>query len=291
MQLPDNLQHIKSICMKTILIPTDFSDTARNAERFAAQFVNQLPETKLVLLNAYDRQGYGSDGTPLSLDATAERQIAESALYNHRLEMLAVNPAATVEILAIEGGLQQAMGQAIEQSGATMVIMGMNHSNVLDQMLVGSSTVNLVRKANLPVMIIPEDVAYKTLKNVVFASDLHDTAHSTPAAFLNGLVRSFNGRLDVVHVGQSNNTDALNDMARLLQGSAPVFHFLQDEGFTHTVNQFIERENADVLVLVTRRHDFFERIFKTSHTKVMAYHAKVPVIAVPESYCEAEVAG
>jgi nucleotide-binding universal stress UspA family protein len=271
--------------MNTLLIPTDFSETARNAEKFAALLATQLPETRLVLLHAYDRHSYGVDGTPLRLDETDQRRIAESALHNHRLDMLGHNPAAHVEVMALQGALGPVIERAIEQCGATMVLMGMNRSSMLDKMLVGSSTVSLVRKANLPVIIVPEDVSFKPMANIVFASDLRDVIHSTPAAFLNGLVRQLSGRLDVVHVGATNNTDKLNDMARLLHDSAPVFHFLQDEGFAQALNHFIEREKADVLVMVTRKHDFFERVFQPSHTKSMAYQARVPLIAVPEAYC------
>jgi nucleotide-binding universal stress UspA family protein len=275
--------------MKTILIPTDFSATASNAGRFAARFSSSIPGSHIILLHAYDTRAYGSDGTPPQLGEKGERNIAVAALNNHRLAMLQHCPGASIEVLALPGALQPAIEQTIASYKVTLVVMGINNSTGIDRFLTSSATISLLRQVNVPVFIIPEHAVYRALKNVIFATDLHDTLHSTPAAFLTELTKTFHSQLNVVHVGESNNTDTLNDMARILHDSSPVFHFLPDKGFSNTLNGFIEEELGDVLVLVSRKHDFLERAFKGTHTKAMARHSSVPVIAVPEAYCEAGV--
>ncbi|MFN9494163.1 MAG: universal stress protein, partial [Sphingobacteriales bacterium] len=70
--------------MFTIIVPTDFSDTARNAVDFALKMANDMHNVRVVLYNAYSKSAIGVDGTPLSVDPDANRQITVMALQNLR---------------------------------------------------------------------------------------------------------------------------------------------------------------------------------------------------------------
>lgn len=50
--------------MKKFLVPTDFSETARNAAIWAARMAENIPGAELVLFHAYGKMEAGEDGSP-----------------------------------------------------------------------------------------------------------------------------------------------------------------------------------------------------------------------------------
>ena len=48
-----------------------------------------------------------------------------------------------------------------------------------------------------------------------------------------------------------------------------------------TLQDHIDSNDIDVLVMITYRKDFWNRLLHPSHTKRMSYHTKVPLLAVP----------
>jgi hypothetical protein len=43
----------------------------------------------------------------------------------------------------------------------------------------------------------------------------------------------------------------------------------------------VETREIDAIITVPRKHNFLSQLFKTSHTKKLAYHSNVPIIAIP----------
>ncbi|MEY2918011.1 MAG: hypothetical protein RIS73_1725, partial [Bacteroidota bacterium] len=52
--------------------------------------------------------------------------------------------------------------------------------------------------------------------------------------------------------------------------------------FHEAVNLFATDKNIDIIIIAPKHHSFYERLFKTQHTKKMIYQSKVPVLAVYE---------
>jgi nucleotide-binding universal stress UspA family protein len=50
--------------MTRIVVPTDFSETSRNALSYAIDMAAELSGSKLILFNSYESMSRGSDGTP-----------------------------------------------------------------------------------------------------------------------------------------------------------------------------------------------------------------------------------
>lgn len=275
--------------MKTFLVPTDFSDTAKNAARYAVHFAEQVEGSRVVLFHIYDRHGYGSDGTPLQVDEGAERNIAMAALNNHRSELLSGGANVQIDIMAHAGDFNQEVENAVSELASDLVIMGINDSNKLDQLLIGSATLRFIKRHISPVMIVPENVEYRPIGQIAYASDLQQVATTTPVSLIRSLCDTFHTPIQVVHSGERYIAHDREMLEKKLADCNPQFHFPAGDNFTDVLNDFIAANNIGLVVMVPRQHDFFENLFKRSHTQLMAYHSKVPIVAVHESLCEAQV--
>jgi nucleotide-binding universal stress UspA family protein len=51
--------------------------------------------------------------------------------------------------------------------------------------------------------------------------------------------------------------------------------------FEKTIEEYHNRNEADIIAMITYHKGFWERFFKRSITKKMASHTKIPLLAIP----------
>jgi nucleotide-binding universal stress UspA family protein len=274
--------------MFTIIVPTDFSDTARNAVDYALKMANDMHNVRVVLYNAYSKSSIGVDGTPLSIDPNTNRQITLMALQNLRNEF-PVRSGLTVDILAEEGDLTPNLARMATDKSADLAIMGINGANKIEQVLIGSSTLSVVNKASIPVLIVPPDAVYKKIRKVLFCSDLKDVEKTTPVDHLKTVLDMFGPKLVIGHVSTNHYNDTLHQqkveiskLNEMLGAYDPEFAVLPMGDFTESTSQLATDKQVDLLITVPRKHSFFEKLISPSHTKKLAYHSHLPVLAIPD---------
>jgi len=275
--------------MKKFLVPTDFSETSKNAAKYAAQMAAGIPGAKVILINISDKFTAGSDGSPLTETKRDRRIILQQALAHVADEMRSL---ANVEIeFAIEEGssLVETLDRYVRHQGIHMIIMGITGASRLEQLFIGSNTLDMVDAGVCPVMIIPPDAQYHPIKNVLFASDFKDVETTVPAVPVKSVLDLFKASLHIVNVDSEHYVDITDEykaqrvkLESILGTYQPEFYFIRQYDFLDAVSQFTQDKNIDVIVTVPKEHSFLVGLFKISHTKKLAYHSHVPIIAIHE---------
>ena len=103
------------------------------------------------------------------------------------------------------------------------------------------------------------------------------------------LVKEFGAQLHVLHVNTDKDkmisderiegSEWLRDM---LEEVKPEFHFMNKENIEDAVNEFAEKNNLDMLIIIPKKHGLLEGLFHKSHTKKMAMYTHVPVMSIHE---------
>jgi nucleotide-binding universal stress UspA family protein len=275
--------------MKKFLVPTDFSETSKNAAKYAAQMAAGIPGAKVILINISDKFTAGSDSSPLTETKKDRRTILQAALAHVAEEMRSL---ANVEIeFVIEEGssLVETLDRYVRHQGVNMIVMGITGASRLEQLFIGSNTLDMVDAGVCPVMIIPPDAQYHPIKNVLFASDFKDVETTVPAVPVKSVLDLFKASLHIVNVDSEHYVDITDEykaqrvkLETILGSYQPEFYFIRQYDFLDAVSQFTQDKNIDVIVTVPKEHSFLSGLFKTSHTKKLAYHSHVPIIAIHE---------
>ncbi|WP_207513440.1 universal stress protein [Longitalea luteola] len=275
--------------MKKLLVPTDFSDTSKNAARFAAQMAADIQNAKLILIHVSDKITGGSDGSPLTEDDDDRRLILSQALTQLKEELLAV---AQVPIeFAMEKGssLVETLSRYVRYQAIDMVIMGITGATRLEQIFMGSNTLEMAKESVCPVLIIPPDAKYRKIKNVVLASDFKDVDTTIPVAPLKATLDLFKPALHIVNVDSEHYVELTDEfkaerakLELMLKDYGPEFYFIRQYDFFDAISQFVDDKNIDLIVIVPRERSFLSGLFKTSHTKKLAYHSHIPIVAIHE---------
>lgn len=275
--------------MKKFLVPTDFSDTSKNAARYAVQMAASIPDSRLILYNVYDKIAAGTDGTPLTESTEDRKIILNQALKNLQLEV-SDSSNINIEFVAEEGSsLVEAMARYVRHNGIDMVIMGITGATRLEQIFMGSNTLNFVNEDVCPVIIVPPAAGFKKIENVMFLSDFKDVNKTTPVDSIRKVLDLFNSVLHIVNVDSEHYIELTEEykaerakLEAMFQAYSPQFYFMRLFDFLDAISSFTMDRNIDLIVTVPKNHSFVTGLFKTSHTKKLAYHSHVPLVAIHE---------
>lgn len=269
--------------MKSFLVPVDFSDTSVNAAKYAIALTKDIPGANIILYNVYSRISFAA--------ITEKEEGSRKMITDQELEDLKTRLSAdanvNISIESEEGSFIDNIQRYVLGNHIDMVIMGITGSSRITQVFMGTNTLNVIRHINTPVMIIPPDAKFKGLKQVVFTSDFKDVARTTPFLSLKAILDTFKPKLEILNVDSEHYIELTDEykieresMEDKLGSYNPEFSFLRAYDFLEGINRFVDNKNIDAIITVPRKHGFLSQLFKTSHTKKLAYHSHVPTIAI-----------
>ena len=269
--------------MKKFLVPIDFSDTSLNAARYAVDLTKEIPDAQITLYHVYSRITFA---TLTSKEEGSRQKVSESELNEIKTKIGEGND--NISCVAEEGSFVENIEDYTLGNSIDMVVMGITGSSGITRVFMGTNTLNVIRNINCPVMIIPPDAQFKGIKKVVFTSDFKDVARTTPFNTLRKIVDTFKPQVDILNVDSEHYVELTEDfkiereaMEDKLGIYNPNFSFLRAYDFLNGINDYVETKNIDIIITVPRKHNFLSQLFKTSHTKKLAYHSRVPIIAIP----------
>ncbi len=269
--------------MKSFLVPVDFSDTSVNAAEYAMALSNDIAGANVILYNVYSRISYA---VLTEKDEGSRKKITDLELNDLRTGLL-TKGNANITFESEEGSFIENIQRYVLGNNVDMVIMGITGSSRIKQVFMGTNTLNVIRNVNTPVMIVPPDAKFAGLKKVVFTSDFKDVARTTPFPALKNIMDTFKPSLEILNVDSEHYIELTDEfkierecMDDKLGSYNPEFSFLRAYDFLEGINRFVETKGVDAIITVPRRHGYLSQLFKTSHTKKLAYHSHVPTIAI-----------
>jgi nucleotide-binding universal stress UspA family protein len=273
--------------MNQFIVPVDFSETSKNAARFAASLTMKVNQAQLILYHVYGRIEAGSDGTPLGGDKEARKRIAELALQSVRNELSSLTDAKITIVAEESDHFVRALEHYVRGHHIQLIIMGITGTNRLGQILMGSNTLEVVRRKIAPVIIVPPEAQFKGASNIMLISDFKDVENTMPLVPITKVLALFHPNLHVVNIDDTHYIELTSEykvqkdkLNQKLKAFHPEFSFLRMFDFVDSINQFVEDHDIDLILMVPRDHSFFSTIFKQSHTAKLAYHSHVPIISV-----------
>jgi nucleotide-binding universal stress UspA family protein len=260
--------------MLQVIVPLDFSETSLNAAHYACNMYKGRADVNIILYHYYTS---GEDVT-----------TAENYLTSLKTELNATSP--NIETITESGdNFIDSLSAYAHVKTAYIIVMGLTGKTGLAQRFSGSNTLKMAEKNVCPVLIIPEDAKYAKIQNVVITSEMKYVEESPTLLAVKEVLNDFKPALHILNVDDSHYislTKAFKEerdkMEELLAEYKPEFYFMRLYDFHEAVNMFTEDKDIDMIIIAPKHHSFYERLFKTQHTKKMIYQSKVPVLAVYE---------
>jgi nucleotide-binding universal stress UspA family protein len=270
--------------MKTILVPTDFSDTAYNAATYAIALGNSLGTTRIVLYHAYELIVPVPDVPTMipMVNPDDLRAASLEGLEKMKTELTPLIQEGTTLLIRADNTLLAAtIEEVCKNEEVDLIVMGITGGSKLEEVLVGSNT-------SYPVLIVPGSAKYKPIEKIVFAADLRKVAETTPVEPLKKLLHIFNAELHVINIDHESrhfSTDTPFEtlmLDTLLEDFHPEYHFIDNPNVVAGIVDFAEENKADLILTIPKKHGLFESIFKRSRTSKLAYQTHIPLLTLHE---------
>jgi len=276
--------------MNNFIVPIDFSDASKNAARYAAHIANSVSDAHIILYNVFDALEYGSDSSPLGTDEeedASRKAIVELALGSVKTELAAITNA-TISLVAEENNrFLDTLEEYVVKNNIQLIIMGITGATRLGQIFMGSNTLNIVKRAIAPVIIVPPDAHSVSAKNVMLLTDFQDVEDTIPLETVKSVLDLFQPRLHIVNVDHEHYVQVTDEykaertkLESQLKAYNPEFYFIRLFDFIEATNQFVADNHIDLILTFPRRHSFLSNMFKTTSTSKLAYHSHVPIVAI-----------
>jgi len=274
--------------MKTILVPTDFSDTANKARDYAIQIAQEL-SAEIILLNTFHIPYSGaSAGTLVNLDKVALEE-SEKAM-NNQLEYLNLNYSnINFRVLCKPGLLVDSVKRIAEKKEVDLIVMGTTGATGAIENVLGSNTSALIGSLGIPIIAVPSKATINFPKSIVVANDLTETGEEELFKTLKEIAINTNSSIDFLFVVEEE-AQANNKIQRLKSANFDnsfdslyhPFHFKRGDNVENGILDYIEDKDFDLLVVVSHQRGFWESLFHKSISKALVKHSKLPILVLPE---------
>ena len=270
--------------MKTLLVATDFSSAALNAANYAAEMALAI-NADMQLLNIYELLvGYSEIPAGVSqedMQRSAEKEINELKVQLTRKTNAKLNIATEVR----RGDFFQQMNTVCELVKPYSVVMGSQGTTATERLFFGSHTIYTMKHLMWPLITVPPDVNFSSIKKIGLACDFDKVVETIPVVEIKMLVNDFNAELHILNTGKKEvfkpelvfESGLLREM---LASIKPNYHFITSENTDKGIMDFAEKNHIDLLIVLPRRHSFFDSLIHRSHTKKLVLHSHVPVMAL-----------
>jgi nucleotide-binding universal stress UspA family protein len=276
--------------MKTILVPTDFSETAYNAASYAVNLASDLEANKIVFYNAFQAPPVMTENTLPAMpivDIETMKEISEQGMSAF-LERIKTKCPAGIELTQKTGFsvLLNDIDEICKEEAAELIVMGITGTSKIEEVLIGSTALSVVKHTRVPVIVVPAEAKYNSIKNVMLASDFKDVEETTPVHSIKSLLNATKAALYIVNVQErdkeitADKTAQQQSLLKLLQEYNPRIEFENNEDFIAGINHFVETNNIDIIITIPKKHKLFEGLFTERHTKKLAFHSHVPLMFI-----------
>jgi len=275
--------------MKIILAPTDFSKTARNAIKYAAEIAKRT-KSKLILLHAYHPPvAMGINESPIILPLADDlEKDCMKRLKRIRLDLITRHGRSlTIETVCLNGLAVDVITDYAKDKKAELIVAGTHGADYLEEKILGSVTSELIRSSIIPVLSIAADVKFKSLKKFVLATDYEPLEGENTLSALKdfaGLFKSHIYILNITHEDKSvpSVSQAVQGLKleRLLAGQDHSFHSAVNMDVVKGINAFVETHHMDMIVMFPHHRRFMQSLFKKRNSKAMAFHTETPLLTI-----------
>ncbi len=272
--------------MKTILVPTDFSDASKKALDYAISLAG-LMQAKIILYHAYHIPVPTTE-MPVMIISPEELEKNNSERLGLFKKEVAKNAAVEIECITSPGFAVDEICEIALEKDVNLIVMGITGTSKLEHIILGSVTTGVLKDSKKPLLIIPDNATYKTPKKIAFACDYHDPIGISHIQQLKYFVKLFDAELFVIHVELPDEKILVKEAisgVRLedeLEGISHSLHFPTHTNIIDGLNEFQQSHQIDLLIMIPKKHSLISRIFHSSNTKQMAFHTHIPILALHE---------
>ncbi len=279
--------------MKTILVPTDFSEPANNALDVAIQLSKKL-NGRVILLNIIEPiKSYVAATDGMYIDASVEQKYIDYLKENAQSQMkvlLKEHTDVQIDTQVSLGTIFTAIQEQIKNEGVDLIIMGTMGVSGLDEVLIGSNTEKVVRMAQCPVLAVKDKIDFDKIQRFLFATNLNKEQLPILEKVV-ALKNTLGMELHLLYVNVPNdfytNREVEKKKEKFIKAAQLedyTFHFYNALNEENGIIYFAEDNHMDMIAVATHQRTGLAHLISGSIAEDVVNHAQRPVLTFGMKY-------
>jgi nucleotide-binding universal stress UspA family protein len=276
--------------MRKILIPTDFSDTAMNALRYACELF-KYDISEFFIMHAYEDEIYADESLvsrerlEAVTNSVSDRSKTQLEAILKHINKISPNPKHTYKIVSSNNILLDAADKIVDEKNMDIIVMGTRGITNDKKITFGSHTLQVLKYVQCPVLAIPNHYKYNQPKHILFPTNYLIPYKRRELKLLCEMASPFRATIDMLYISKSETLsmrqqDNRDFIKMELHKNIINFKTTNDKNISNAIYTYLKENSIDMLVMVNSRLTFLESIlFKTTIDK-MSLYLDIPFLAL-----------
>ncbi len=272
--------------MDHIVVPTDFSASSENALRYAKHLAHHKGML-LRLVHAYHPVSADLDGVSVvdpHLESIKRKQLKKLCLSVQSVE----DTEITVPFMDEEFRVGFATEEIItisKEPNTELIVIGSTGRGTTMKKWFGSVSLEVMKKAKAPVLVVPPKATFVAPQKVLYASD-NPILDALSFEKLSEFLAPFDISLHIVHVGDQDEvykTEVMNLAKSYFSDSEISYTEMPKDDICAVLEAYAKTHEIDLVVMSKKKKNFVDGLIHPSATKQMAIHTDVPLLVYHEA--------
>lgn len=276
--------------MKTILLPTDFSDNSRHAIHYILKLY-KWEQASFHFLHAYADEVYEilktDKGESLKKHQKKSQQNTDNALKAlvDEISKEFQNPNHSYQYVSSFNFLVDALNDLAKEYDADLVVMGTQGETAGKQITFGSHTVQVFKYVHCPVLAIPENFEFQPPQKILFPTDYMMPYRRRELKLINDLAAEYNSEMHCLYISDFEDVSRrqLHHMGLIkesLHKAGVFFETTPVKNKAEAIMEYLSVHETQILVMVNSRHSFIEDMLSRSTVDEIGLHPKIPFLVM-----------
>lgn len=272
--------------MKSILVPTDFSDCAEEAVRMALAIAKRA-RSHIYFLHLFREQSVVST-IPHAGHYDPIADAGEKRAYSNLSELVVRAERSGLEAtpVLIRSVDMEEITNYTASCSADLIVIGSQGMTGIKEFFMGSNAQYVVRHAAVPVIVVKKIPEIPEIRNIVFASTFNEDV-TKPFSKVVDFAKLWNASIDLLFVALNKYhiNEHRGEVAMLqIEDKFPEISFTKNRIDTNDeewgIAQFVHMYSTDMVAISKNEYSGAFKILSQNIAGLLVKHEEIPVMAV-----------
>jgi len=261
--------------MKSILVPVGSSKNAQSHLQYAIDFAKDLG-AKVYVIQIYNV--YTKAGTMIKIDPILER---ESLNFLKKHVSKIDKKGVEVIIKSFKGKLVNTIALVSKKIGIDLILIEPRINSINETVFLGKTSGKIIKKTNIPALIVPENYKYKPMNSILFALKSSVVNKNDALIPLKTFKNKFVANINLLLV----KTPYYKEGDFIINGDlkALITKTIETENATtfHGVLEHFKSSHPSLVCVVRRKRGFFTKLWEENRIFKKDFHiTSCPVLVL-----------
>lgn len=284
------LNILELTAMRKILVPTDFSENAYNALKYACQ-VFKYERSEIFVVHAYADEVYqqASEYNRAELEKLKEATLKKSEDSLRQLlkeiKEYSPNPDHKYHSLSAFGTLTDEINDLVNEENMDIVVMGTRGKTDDRNITFGSNTLQVLKYVQCPVMAIPAKYTFQVPKKILFPTNYLIPYKRRELKLLCEMADSYRATITMLYIDpverlSHRQEDNMRFLKECLYKPKLQFEVGPQDEKARVITEHIKKHEMQMLVMVNSRHTHHEDMLYPSTIDKLGLELRIPFLVL-----------